>query len=320
MDEVHVATVADSDGWQCCVPVRRSRTWRRLPVPATLAWRHPQCLLGTPLVARGAPESPLEALLEGLRRQARGGLFELDWTDEEGAVGSRMKQALPAAAIVFGRFSRAALFRRPEPTYLEGRLQGKHRRSLRRLAGQLAERLDGDLTLVDRTHEPGAVDRFLELEAAGWKGRRGTALASTPAATGFFREMIDGFAERGAVELLFLEVGDRIVAARCNLRGSDVIFCYKVAHDEELRSFSPGTQLELLMIDRFHADASAARMDCCADRNSELFNRLWPDRRHLTGVLLLTSGLRGAAAWPIARAGASYMDRRRAPVAAAGGP
>jgi CelD/BcsL family acetyltransferase involved in cellulose biosynthesis len=309
---VQLAIVEDGNDWDCCLPVRPARSWRRLPLPGTIAWRHVQCLLGTPLVSADAPDRSLAALLQRLREVASGTFFELDWTDEAGPVGDGLRRLLGRDAFAFGRFARAALIRRAEPTYLDGRLRGKHRRSLRRLADQLSERLGGDLALVDRTQEPAAVSTFLELEAAGWKGRAGTALGSTEPRAAFFREMARAFIERGALELLFLEAGGHIAAARCNLRAGAVVFCFKVAHDEGLRHYSPGTQLELRMIDRFHADSSAERMDSCADRDSDLFNRLWPDRRHLAGVLVPRSGLRGRAVRPVLKLGGAVMDRRRA--------
>jgi CelD/BcsL family acetyltransferase involved in cellulose biosynthesis len=318
LDRVHVAIVTGSDGWACCLPVAPARRWRRrVPIPGTRAWLHDQCLLGTPQVAPEAPERSLAELLAGLRHAARGMFLELDWADDDGPAGAALHRALPGGALAFGPFERAALVRREQPTYLEGRLRGKHRRSLRRLASQLSERLGGELLLADRTGDGDAVSRFLALEAAGWKGRRGTALASTPTRERFFRELVARFVERGALELLFLEAAGRVVAARCNLRAAGVLFCFKVAHDEELRSFSPGVQLELLMVERFHADSTLRRMDSCADRSSELFNRLWPDRRRLTGVLVPASGPVGWAMRPAFRAGAAIMDRRRAAVGAA---
>jgi len=310
---VQLVIVEEGRDWDCCLPVRPARSWRRLPLPGTIAWRHAQCLLGTPLVSPDAPDRSLAVLLHRLREVASGTFFELDWTDDAGPIGDGLRQLLGHDTLAFGRFARAALIRRPEPTYLDGRLRGKHRRSLRRLGSQLSERLGGDLALVDRTQDPAAVSMFLKLEAAGWKGRAGTALGSTEARAAFFREMARAFIARGALELLFLEAGGQIAAARCNLRAGAVVFCFKVAHDEGLRSYSPGTQLELRMIDRFHADRSAERMDSCADRTSDLFNRLWPDRRYLAGVLVPRSGLRGRAARPVLRLGGAVMDRRRAP-------
>src|SRR3712207_7988263 len=45
-----------------------------------------------------------------------------------------------------------------------------------------------------------------------------------------------------------------VAAARLNLRAGDELFCFKIAHDETLRKFSPGMQVELAMIEHFHAD------------------------------------------------------------------
>jgi CelD/BcsL family acetyltransferase involved in cellulose biosynthesis len=309
---VHLVIVASTGGWDCCLPVRPTRSWRRLPVPGTIGWRHPQCFLGTPLVSPDALDRSLAALLGDLRDQVPGAFFELDWTDHTGPVGDGIRRLLGRDGFTFGRFGRAALIRRPEATYLDGRLNGKHRRSLRRLANQLSEELGGELALVDRTEEPSAVSKFLKLEASGWKGRADTALASTERGDAFFREMTAGFIARGKLELLFLEAGGHIVAARCNLRAGAVVFCFKVAHDEALRRYSPGTQLELRMIDRFHADSSAGQMDSCTAWNDDLFNRLWPDRRQLGGIVVPRSGVRGLAALPILKVGGAVMNRRRA--------
>ena len=83
----------------------------------------------------------------------------------------------PAATDVHGP---PVVRRRPEPTYLDGRISSRHWKARQR---RLADQLGGRWSLVDRAGVPGAeaaVEQFLQLEAAGWKRRAGTALASTP--------------------------------------------------------------------------------------------------------------------------------------------
>jgi len=310
LDEVGLLTVARSDGLEACLTVHAARRWHGLPVRATRSWVHDQCLLGTPLAAGERSEGALTDLLLGLRESDASVFAELDWIDRLGPVGGELDAALPSSGWAFGAFSRAALERRPEPTYTEGRIKGKHRRSLRRLGRELAEHLGGELSVVDRAGEDRAVDQFIELEAAGWKARAGTDLAGSGQA-GFFREICRRFSGRGALQLLFLEAEGTVAAARCSLRAGRVLFCFKVAFDERLRRFSPGTQLELRVIDRFHADQTLDRMDSCAASDSELFNRLWPDRRSLQALLLPSPGLRGAAVRPILRAATRAIGRRR---------
>lgn len=311
MDSVHLARVRDGDGLLAALPVRPSRRWRRLPLPGTLAWTHEQCFLGTPLVAPGTSGDPLAVLVDGLTTLCDGSFVELDLVTAEGRLSDALDEVLSRRALVFGRFHRAALERRPAGDYLDGRLRGKHRRSLRRLARELGTQLGGELQLVERAGARDAVETFMDLEAQGWKGQQGTALASDQARAEFFRHMCHAFAERGALQLLFLEAGGRTVAARANLRAGDAIFCFKIAYDESLSRYSPGMQLELRMIEHFHADASAQRMDSCADPRAEMFNRLWPDRRELRAVLLPTSGPAGRLVRPVLRAVTGAIDRRR---------
>jgi CelD/BcsL family acetyltransferase involved in cellulose biosynthesis len=242
-------------------------------------WLHTYCLLGTPLLDPERGPDALAAILARMRGE-RVAFAGLEWIPAEGPVAAAIDRAPGRPARVFDRFARATLRRRPQNDYLEG-VKGKHRREFRRLAKGLADELGGPLELVDRAGEPAAVEEFLRLEASGWKGRRETALAADPAHAGFFRSICRDFAARGALELLFLEGGGQAAAARCSLLAGGASFCFKVAYDERFRRYSPGRELELRLIDRFHADTGLSWMDSCADRGNELYPRLWPDRREL---------------------------------------
>lgn len=311
LGSVSLLTVRGADEMLAALPVRHSHRWRHVPLRSTLAWTHDQCFLGTPLVARGSSHDSLAVLLGDLGARCSGSFAELDLVCDAGPLARTLDDVLPQDAVVFGRFSRATLERRQAGDYLEGRLRGKHRRALRRLARELESELGGELELVERAGRQDAVEEFLHVEAEGWKGEAGTALASDPRRADFFRSICRDFAARGALQLLFLEAGGRTVAARVNLRAGGTIFCFKIAHDETLGRYSPGMQLELRMIEHFHADLTAQRMDSCTDPASEMFNRLWPDRRELRTLLLPAAGLTGRVARPMLRAAGMAIDRHR---------
>lgn len=297
-DAVGLLVVGD---WEAALPVRAARRWRRLPLPGTLAWLHDQCFLGTPLVA---PERPAESFAALLRKLPSSGLFgELDIA----ALDAFGAAAVPRGSVRFGAYTRAAVERRPEATYLDGRLSGKHRRAQRRAARDLGAELGDELELVDRAGDADAVDAFLALEDAGWKGEQGTSLARVPDGAQFVHEVCAAFAARGALQLLFLQGGGRVVAARLNFRAGAEIFCFKIAFDESLRRYSPGFQMELRMLEHFHADPTAERMDSCAGPGSEMFDRLWPDRKALGGLLVP----RTRAVRPALRAVAAQISKRR---------
>lgn len=303
--EVAILHVPREGGWSACLPVSRRIGWHRLPLPGIASWRHSYCLLGTPLLAPGAEAAEAEAMIAGAMAARRTTFAGFEWVSSGGPFDADVGGA------AFERFSRATLHRRDEPDYLEGRVKGKHRREFRRLAQGLEAELGGELELVDRAGEEDAVDLFLRLEAAGWKGRNGTALASDTGHARFFRDLSAAFASRGRLELLFLEGAGRVAAARCSLLAGDASFCFKVAFDEELRRFSPGRELELRLIDRFHANPALGWMDSCADSTNELFNRLWPDRRELLTTVYRTPGPLGALAAGGLRAIAAARERRR---------
>ena len=308
-DRVGIVIVEKDGEWAACMPVRRYSRWRRLPLPCVGTWRHRYCLLGTPLLSAGTDDGIL-TIAESMR-DARGSAFAaLEWLPAEGPIAHEMDEATPEP-IPFEEMSRATIVRRRQNDYLDGRLKGKHRREFRRISRALDEEVGAPLELVDRAGDPQAVEDFLALEASGWKGRSATALAANPAHAEFFREMTTLMAERGALELAFLEGGGKIAAARCSLIGGDGSFCFKIGFDEELKRFSPGRELELRLIDHFHDSGRLQWMDSCADTGNELFNRLWPDRRKLCTVAYRSRSPLGAAVRPTLRGAVAMRERRR---------
>ena len=200
---------------------------------------------------------------------------------------------------------------RPDGSYFDG-MRPHHRRELRRLRRGLERLIGAPLTTRDASGDPGACLRFLDLERAGWKGRAGTAFASSSAHAEFFRAICERFAASGRLELLTLEAGDRTVAMKCNLLAGEGAFCFKIAFDEDFARFSPGVQLELDNVERFH-EGSAAWMDSCAAPDHPMINQLWPDRRRIQTVMLPSRGAVGRVSRCGARMARAWRTRERRP-------
>jgi CelD/BcsL family acetyltransferase involved in cellulose biosynthesis len=318
--EVRLLVARDGNGWQACLPTHATSDWHRIPMRSLATWRgHPLYgLLGTPLVSADHAEESLAALLGAMRRaQPRTRFAGLEWVADDGAMGEPLAGALGSlspAPLPFRRFERAALRRRPEPTYLEQTLSTKHRRELRRQRRKLSEALDAEPQMVDRAGEDAAYERFIALEGAGAKGDRGVVIAADPGHVSFFKEMCREFAERGRLQLLELHGAGEVVAVKCNLVAGDTIFCVKIAYDEKWSQYSPGIMLESDMIEYFHDESDADFMDSCADPNNVMINRLWPDRRPIATYAIpagTLSGLATRSALAIGRiARARKRDRR----------
>ena len=305
-DEVRLLVVRRGPELDACLPVLPTARWRRkVPVPALVSWTHPYQLLGTPLVARDRTRDTLTALLRTPWRTRRPGLLlELSGTGDDGPVATALDEAVEevgGVAVRWDTHERAALVRRPDGTVapLSSSRQKRVRRSRRAL-----ERAAGPVTVVDRAGDPAAVEEFLALEAAGWKGRAGTALAANPADAAFFREVCARFADAGRLELRSLRVPAGPVAVQVALRAGDAVFHLKVAYDEQYGEHSPGVQLLVDYADRFAAEGLAMRDSCTAAENVTE-SQVWPGRRRVSDVVVPFAG-------PVSRAGVSALARLRA--------
>jgi CelD/BcsL family acetyltransferase involved in cellulose biosynthesis len=294
------------------VPLQSALRWRRIPGPCLSVWRHGDCFLGTPLLSAAAPEAAIGALLDHGRRS---GLVAFEWLGTGGPVEAALRTTLRERrieAVTYEAFDRAALVRRDEPTYLDGMVSKSRRRELRRLRRQLSELIDAPLEVHDRSGDDVAVEGFLRAEAAGWKGREGTAFLRSHATANLFRQICDGFHSAGRLQLIVLSAGDIDVAWKVNLIAGDAVFCFKIAYAPEFGSFSPGVQLELDYVDVFH-DTESRWSDSCAAPDNEMINRLWPDRRSLATLLVPTGGIRGAASRQRVRTVMAVRNRIRRP-------
>ena len=124
------------------------------------------------------------------------------------------------------------------------------RRRRRRLAGTGAVTLDVNDVLDDPRP---LLEEGLRLEAAGWKGRRGTAIATRPAARAFYSSMAEWASREGILRLAFLRLDGRAIAFDLSLEESGVHYLLKTSYEPELRSFGPGTMLRHDMIERAFA-------------------------------------------------------------------
>ena len=93
----------------------------------------------------------------------------------------------------------------------------------------------------------------MKLEAAGWKGREGTAFDCDPALRQFFHELIDGGFDRGAIEMFGLFQKGEPLAIKLNILSGTGGFSYKIAYDERFAKLSPGVQLEMDHLQHFQA-------------------------------------------------------------------
>ena len=127
---------------------------------------------------------------------------------------------------------------------VEARLSSKFRANLRRRARRLGELGAVALRREDgRGDLEGALGEFLALEAAGWKGARGTAIAAEPARARFYTRVARDAAARGALAMRALTLDGRPIAVHLGLVHRGVFSLPKTAYLEALGHVSPGQLL-----------------------------------------------------------------------------
>jgi hypothetical protein len=141
---------------------------------------------------------------------------------------------------------------------------------------------------------PAAVDRFLTLEALGWKGDEGTAMLSKPADMRFFRAVVERLAGENRVFFSELWCGDDIVASNSNFIAGDMGFAFKVGWDPGFRDQSPGILNELQFMEGF---ADAMPDIACVDGGAQpgsFIDGLWAGRIALEWGMLVSGALLGS--------------------------
>ena len=97
----------------------------------------------------------------------------------------------------------------------------------------------------------------VRIEAAAWKARHGTAIASDGAVERFYRELGARAAQAGTLRLLFLNVAGRRIAFAYALETGNRLFALKAGYDPEFARYSPYNVLCALVFQ----DGFARRLD-----------------------------------------------------------
>lgn len=263
--------------------------------PGGRIWRHLFCYLATPLVAPGVA-GLVSANPCMLGHELGLALLSGEYLDQH-----YLDELDSALVLRRGSFARRVLHRHSVGAKMarEVLLRADRQKDLRRKERQFQLKGGGDFeVLTHETNLPVWIEDFLRLEAAGWKGRQGSALASNPLHAHFFRDLCYEASRNGRLFFSRLRATQgRTVAIRCGILGQHTHFAYKVAFDEDWAAASPGLLLELASIDSIFADTRAVTIDSCAAPGSVLFDRLYPDTRPCMAALMRDHRTIGRAAF-----------------------
>jgi CelD/BcsL family acetyltransferase involved in cellulose biosynthesis len=125
-----------------------------------------------------------------------------------------------------------------------GALRPGRRRELGRRRRRLEEHGEVTLDIVSGGERlEAALAEGFSLEAAGWKGERGSAILSNPRTRLFYTDLAHWAAGKGWLRLTLLRVGKRAVAFDYNLEAGGRLYKLKTGYDPAYRAYGPGMLL-----------------------------------------------------------------------------
>lgn len=240
-------------------------------------------------------------------------ILKLPLLPMQGGVFTALEAALTATGSTiasFERWQRPMLIPEPDDDaerYLRRALGQGHKKRM-----QQHRQLEKAGALIHQRHRGAgavaALEAFLALEAAGWKGRSGTALANLPQHSAYIREIVRNFAAIDAIRIDLLRLDDQPIAGGLLLDLAGQSHFLKIAYDEDKARFSPGRALAIEMLRADFAAGRPFRLDSGAGDRVDPSAYPWSERQEMANAIVALTGR--SAALPRLAATARMRLRR----------
>jgi len=161
----------------------------------------------------------------------------------------------------------------------EMRLESGRRSDLRRAKRQ-AEKMGAVETAIitpTRAQLPPLIEEAFQVEAAGWKGAHGTALAADPVRGAFFRRYTEQACAKGILRMCVLRIGGRAAAVQIAIESGSRFDLLRAGYDEQFSRCSPGMLLTAASI-RYAARRGLRSYEF--NGNVEPWTEVWTRHEH----------------------------------------
>jgi CelD/BcsL family acetyltransferase involved in cellulose biosynthesis len=271
------------------MPVRWSRRALSLPGPLLVGWSA-YAPLTVPTLDRDQAVHAAGGLLEAARRAGARALL-LPALATDGAAYAALKQALAERGLradILRSYRRAGLDATLDAdAALREALGAKKLKELRRQRHRLED--DGALAFsvaITPDDVAASLEKFLALEARGWKGARGTALARDEGNAKFIRMAAPALAAQRGFEIVSLSRNGEALACGLVLRDRHTAYFFKIAIDERLARCSPGVQLTLDLTRHLCADPAIVFADSSTDLPHPMIDHVWRRRIEIADIFI----------------------------------
>jgi hypothetical protein len=151
----------------------------------------------------------------------------------------------------------------------------------------------------------------MRLEASGWKGNNGTALACREDDQRFVGAVLPEAFRRARLRITGLDLGGKALARHMMIGAGEGAFTFKIAYDEAHANCAPGIVAEADNVRQFMAAPGPAWLDSNTAPESKNYARVWKESRTIQTIAI---GVRGAgrlavAALPFVRLAKRWLKR-----------
>ena len=278
------------------LPLEIRRTTFGLPLRSAKLWQHVHCFLTTPLIRSDVASETWAKFVDFLAHDAEGvSILNLPFVPAEGHFQHALVDFLRTSDLTWQQrdiFRRALFVRKANEGAFCDEWPRRRRHELNRLERRLEE--SGKLLIEEFDVGDDAeqfADQFLALEAMGWKGLEGTAMAKNEAHSRFLKEAMTELASENRLMGLTMRLNGTPIAMKTNFLTHNGGFAFKICFHPEWAKFSPGAILEKINVSKLHETDRVQWMDSCAVPDHPMINTLWPERRMLQSLSIATGGV-----------------------------
>jgi Acetyltransferase (GNAT) domain len=316
--EMQVLFVEDDSRLLAVMPIRVWRTYDRISlkvVTSRSTFLQHNSMWDHPIVDAERAVDALEGILVGLRDLDVPRLVEFFSVPAGGVLENSLYEACRRLAVSFVvrdrrefTFSRASADDqlpvddedpgdRDKPDFALAHTSSHTRRNYARLARRLTEVAGFEMRESDGSGDPAAIERFFELQHAGWKSNPelGGASLRGSGLDAWFRDVADRYRADGALALYALNAGDKPVHIAVNLRVGDSVFAWSDAFSEEFRPFKGGSLGRIANINRVFADPTVRNFYPDLEHRSSAVNEFFPNHGERIRIIVANGGMRSNA-------------------------
>ncbi len=264
--------------------------WGR-PVNLLQSLIHPYITATTPLIHKDHAQQAIICFLDRLEENQNYNAINMTSLPTDGAFFKVLQTELAfrdRPITTLGQYHRAALSSDLSGNSYLSRASKSRRRDIRKRTQQLASLGEiGHLCLSKAEELDQALTLFLDLEASGWKGKKRTALKSSPKSQAFAHYALKPTQNNTSCRYDFLTLDGQVIAGTLTLIHGDRAWTYKSAYNEDYARYAPSILAYAALTKKLLAQENIVLVDS-ASFPGNVIESLWQERWVISDILFAT--------------------------------